>query len=157
MATPETARPAADPTNEPRDDQTGRFRAPHPRPLSPHLQVWRWHVTMAASILHRMSGIGLYIGAILVTAWLLSLAAGPEAYERFAAFGGSWLGLLLWFAFSAAGFYHLASGLRHLVWDTGRSLDVPSANAWAWGTIVFAAVATVAFWALLFAQGRISL
>jgi succinate dehydrogenase / fumarate reductase cytochrome b subunit len=132
-------------------------RKPLVRPLSPHLQVWRWHVTMLGSILHRASGIGLYVGALMVTAWVAALAAGPEAYAGFTAFGGSPIGLLLWFAFSAGAFYHLASGLRHLVWDTGLGLLPKTANLLTNLSIVFAILATVGFWAWLIASGSVVL
>ena len=138
-----------------KDDQTGRFRGAAARPLSPHLQVWRWHVTMLGSILHRMSGIALVVGAVLAVAWLWSLAAGAEAYERFAELSGTPLGLLVWIGLSAALFYHLASGLRHLTWDLGAGLAPKTASTWTWATIVFAAVATAAFWGWLFMSGRV--
>ena len=58
-------------------------KAPRTPPLSPHLQIWRWHITMAASILHRVTGVGLYLGALIAAAWAVSLAAGPETYVHF--------------------------------------------------------------------------
>lgn len=124
-------------------DTARRLREP---PLSPHLQVWRWHVTMLTSILHRASGVGLYIGALIVAAWAVSLAAGPECYATFKAVLGSFPGKVLLFALTAGVFYHLANGVRHLVWDAGQGLDIKSANASAIFVIVLTAVATVAFW-----------
>jgi succinate dehydrogenase / fumarate reductase cytochrome b subunit len=127
------------------------------RPVSPHLQVWRWHVTMLASILHRVSGVALYVGAILVVGWLAALAAGADAYAVFVQYAGSPLGLLVWFGLSAASFYHLASGLRHLVWDTGAGLSPKTASALAAASLWFAVLATPAFWAWLFLSGKVSL
>lgn len=144
-----------------RDDQTGRFQTPgatpRPRPLSPHLQVWRFHVTMTASILHRITGGALVGGAVLVLLWLAALGCGPEAYGLFTAVMGSPVGLLIWFAVTVAFLYHWAAGVRHLVWDTGRGFTLPTANAMAWASILFAVVGAVAFWAWLFLSGRVSL
>ena len=96
--------------------------AARPSPLSPHVQIWRWHITMAGSIAHRASGVALYGGALIAAGWALALALGPGAYATFAGLMGSWLGLLVMFGITLSIFYHLASGLRHLVWDTGRGL-----------------------------------
>ena len=112
------------------------------------MSVWRWHITMATSILHRISGCALYAAALLVTAWALSLAAGPEAYGAFKAVLGSFPGKVVLFLFSLAVFYHLAKGVQHLVWDTGAALDLKSANAGAAASIAFAVVATVAVWVI---------
>jgi succinate dehydrogenase / fumarate reductase cytochrome b subunit len=117
-----------------------------PRPLSPHLQIYRWQLTSVMSILHRASGIALGVGAILLVWWLGAAADGPESYAGFQQFIGSWLGLLLLFGWSVALFYHLCNGIRHLWWDTGRGLDLPS--VYAGGRIVLAgtAVLTVVAW-----------
>ena len=123
------------------------------RPMSPHLSVWRWHVTMTTSILHRMSGGALYAGALIAAAWAVSLASGPEAYDAFKALMGSPLGLLVMFGLSASLIYHLANGIRHLVWDLGHGLDVKSANASGWLVFAFTAAATVAVWAVAFMSG----
>lgn len=142
------------------DDQTGRFVVQpngRPRPLSPHLQVWRWHVTMLGSILHRMSGAALYGGAIVIAAWLGALAFGPDAYDAFVAVAGSPFGLLVWFGLSLALVYHLASGVRHLVWDMGAGLTPKASSSLTTLTIVIGVVGTLAFWAYLFASGKVSL
>lgn len=133
------------------------IRGPQDRPLSPHLGIWRWHVTMLGSILHRITGAGLYAGAALITAWLVCLAAGPECYAAFVALASSPLGLLVWIALSAAAFYHLFAGVRHLVWDMGLGLQLKSANALATWSIVLGLLATIAFWAWLFMSGRVAL
>ncbi len=141
-------------------DQTGRFVIQpngRPRPLSPHLQVWRWHVTMLGSILHRMSGAALYGGALIVAAWLATLAFGPDAHDAFVAVAGSLFGLLIWFGLTLALTYHLASGVRHLLWDTGAGLAPKAASSLTTWTIVFGVVVAVAFWVFLFATGRVAL
>ena len=127
------------------------------RPLSPHLQIWRWHVTMLGSILHRTAGVGLYAGAALIVLWLGCLAMGPECYATFVACASSPLGLLVWFALSAAAFYHLFAGVRHLVWDLGYGLEPKAASRLASWSIVLAALSTAAFWAWLFMSGRVAL
>lgn len=117
-----------------------------PRPLSPHLQVYRWQLTSVMSILHRFSGVALCAGAILLVWWLVAAAAGPDAYEGVQAFLGSWIGVALLFAWSLALFYHLCNGLRHLWWDTGHGLDLPSVYASGWAVAAATAVLTVAAW-----------
>jgi succinate dehydrogenase / fumarate reductase cytochrome b subunit len=132
-------------------------KGPIVRPLSPHLQVWRWHVTMLGSILHRASGVALYVGAAVVCAWVAALAAGPQTYGLFVTYAASPLGLLVWFGLTLAAFYHLASGLRHLVWDMGAGLKPKTADAMASFSIWFAVIATIAFWAWLFVSGKVHL
>lgn len=121
-------------------------RGPRERPLSPHLQVWRWHITMWSSILHRATGVGLYGGALIVAAWAICLATGPRTYLTFKAIMGSAPGKVVLLGLTAAFFYHLGNGVRHLVWDAGHGLDVKTANATAVAVIAFAAAATVAVW-----------
>lgn len=149
-----------DASNDPTEDQTGRFvRQPNGRvrPLSPHLQVWRWHVTMLASILVRVSGGALAVGALFVVGWLAALAFGPDAYAAWTAWMGSPLGLLVWLGLTAALAYHFAGGVRHLIWDTGEGLTPKSANLLSTLSIAFAVVVTIAFWAGLFMTGRVVL
>jgi succinate dehydrogenase / fumarate reductase cytochrome b subunit len=138
-------------------EDKARKAAPRPRsrPLSPHLQIWRWHVTMLGSILHRFTGLGLCAGAVVVTAWLAALAAGKETYALFMSCAGQPLALVVWVGLSFCAFYHLASGLRHLIWDTGLGLKPKSADALANLSVWFAVLATVAFWSWSFLTGRI--
>jgi succinate dehydrogenase / fumarate reductase cytochrome b subunit len=122
-----------------------------PRPLSPHLQVWRWHATMASSIFHRASGSINYIGAILVTIWLVLLAAGPDAYAVFENLMAGPVGLLVklaLFGFTLSLTYHLFNGIRHLVWDLGKGFDPKGSNQRSMIIIVAAIVVTVVIWIL---------
>ena len=119
-----------------------------PRPLSPHVMHWRWHITMAASILTRVTGVGSYIGLLLVAGWALALASGQEAYETYMGLLGSIPGQVVLFGFTVSVFYHLAAGVRHLIWDLGVGYEKSAANASAWAAIVFAIVASVAVWAV---------
>ena len=117
-----------------------------PRPLSPHLQIYRWQLTSVLSILHRMTGIALAAGAILLVSWLGAAADGPGPYVKFQNFLGSWIGLVLLFGWSVALFYHSCNGVRHLWWDTGRGLELKSVYASGWTVIVATAGLTVVAW-----------
>ena len=123
--------------------------------MSPHLQVWRWHITMATSIAHRATGVALYVGALIAAAWAIALAKGPDSYAAFKALLGSPVGLVVMFGLSVSFFYHLANGVRHLVWDTGHGLDVKSANASAVFVFAFTAAATIAVWAIAAMTGAL--
>ncbi|MAF58278.1 succinate dehydrogenase, cytochrome b556 subunit [Ponticaulis sp.] len=124
------------------------------RPLSPHIMNWKWHITMASSIFHRASGVALYIGSFLIVGWLVAITMGEAAYNGYAGFLGSPIGLILLFAFTAAVMYHLANGIRHLFWDAGTGYKPGTANLTAWLVILFAAVSSVAIWAyILFGMG----
>ncbi len=121
--------------------------------MSPHLQVWRWHVTMLTSILHRVTGVGLYLGGLIAAAWAVALASGPEVYATFMTLLGSPLGKFVMFGMSASVFYHLANGVRHLVWDAGHGLDLKDANSSAYVVFGFTIAATLAVWAIAFQLG----
>jgi succinate dehydrogenase / fumarate reductase cytochrome b subunit len=123
--------------------------------MSPHLQVWRWHITMLTSILHRVTGVGLYLGGLIAAAWAISLAAGPESYATFKALLGSPLGKFVMLGMTLSVFYHLANGIRHLVWDFGYALDLKSANASAWAVFGFTLAATLATWAIAYQIGAL--
>ena len=102
--------------------------ATRPRPLSPHLTVYRRMYTMVYSVLHRATGVVLSCALVLLAAWLSALAAGPLAYARAAAWFGSPLGLLVLTGLCGAFWYHLCNGIRHLVFDTGRCLEKAAAR-----------------------------
>ena len=119
------------------------------RPLSPHLMNWKWHVTMASSIFHRVSGVALYVGSFVITALIVSAAIGPDAYGTVSGLVFSIPGKILMFAFTAAVVYHLLSGVRHMVWDGPRvGFSPQTASRWSWFNIVATAVITVAIWAI---------
>ena len=104
---------------------------------------------MTLSILHRATGVAMSIGLVLLAVWLTSAAAGAERYAEFSALMSTLPGRLLLIGWSFAFFYHLANGIRHLVWDTGRGFEKHQANASAWFVIILAVVVTVVFWILL--------
>jgi succinate dehydrogenase / fumarate reductase cytochrome b subunit len=118
------------------------------RPLSPHISVYRWPITMTLSILHRATGIGMSLGLIFLSVWLMQTAAGPEQYQYFRAAMGSPLGRILLIGWTFAFFLHLGNGIRHFVWDTGRGFEKSQANASAWAALVLAIAFTTGFWVL---------
>jgi succinate dehydrogenase / fumarate reductase, cytochrome b subunit len=126
-----------------------------PRPISPSVTTWRWHVTMAASILHRATGVGLYGGALVLMAWALSLAAGPDAYAAFTGLAGSIPGKIVLIGLTLCAFYHLGNGLRHLAWDSGFGFKPKTADSTAWLVIGFALIATLLFWSLVAMSGAL--
>jgi succinate dehydrogenase / fumarate reductase cytochrome b subunit len=115
--------------------------------MSPHLQIWRWHVTMAASIATRASGVALYVGLLIVAGWALALALGASAYAGYMSVLASPIGLLVLFGITVSIFYHLAAGLRHLAFDSGKGFLPATANATAWAAFAFGIVAAVAVFA----------
>lgn len=98
------------------------------RPLSPHLQVYRPQMTMVLSIVHRMTGVALTGGAVLLVWWLVGIAIGPAYYAKVMAVLGTWIGQLALLGFIWSFYYHLCNGVRHLLWDTGRGLEMPVAE-----------------------------
>ncbi|HSG97939.1 MAG TPA: succinate dehydrogenase, cytochrome b556 subunit [Woeseiaceae bacterium] len=116
------------------------------RPLSPHLSIYRWPVTMVSSILHRATGVAMSVGFILFVFWLADMAVGPDAYAAFMGAMDSSIGRVLLIGWSWAFFYHLSNGIRHLVWDAGYGFEKSTANASAWVVIVLSVVATACFW-----------
>jgi len=122
------------------------------RPLSPFMfPTWyRFQVTSALSILHRLTGIGLTVGSIVLAWWLFAVAAGGELFDATHAFLASPIGVLLLFLWSVAFFFHLCNGIRHFAWDLGRGFEIPTARRSAYGvlaaTIVLTALAWLAVW-----------
>ena len=120
------------------------------RPLSPHLQIWRWGPAMAVSILHRATGSGLaFVGLGTLLCWLGALASGPEAYAAFTAQATSWYGMVILVGVSWAFFNHLASGVRHFVLDIGAGFELVANARWSVLTPIIGILLTVAFWAIL--------
>lgn len=98
------------------------------RPMSPHLSIWKWHPTMLSSILHRITGVILYIGLLKICAFIALLAVGPQYFDMVKGLVYSPLGAVAAFIFMWVLIYHLLNGLRHLVWDTGIGFDPNAAN-----------------------------
>src|SRR3546814_17300326 len=110
------------------------------RPLSPHLQVYRWQITMTLSILHRLTGIALAVGTLLLTYWRAAAATGPDAFAAAQGFIGSLVGRLLLFGWSYALFYHLCNGIRHLVWDAGYGFEIATTTRSGWAVVAASVV-----------------
>lgn len=117
------------------------------RPLSPHLSVWRWGPNMAASILHRATGVALsFAGLAILTWWLLAISSGPDAYEIFTRAATHPLGLIVLVGITWSFFQHLLSGIRHLVMDTGATFELSINKTSAILTFVGSVLLTALVW-----------
>jgi succinate dehydrogenase / fumarate reductase cytochrome b subunit len=116
------------------------------RPLSPHLSIYRWPITMTLSILHRMTGVALSVGLIALVVWLESIAIGADSYATVAGLLQTIVGKLVLLGFSFAFFFHLANGVRHLFWDVGLGFEIRQANASAWFVLVATVLMTTLYW-----------
>jgi succinate dehydrogenase / fumarate reductase cytochrome b subunit len=124
------------------------------RPLSPHLQVYKWQVQMASSILHRATGIILAVGSLLIVWGLAALAAGQDAFATFTACATSTFGTIVMIGWTLAFFYHLCNGIRHLVQDTGKGYAIETFVRTSWMAIIVSIVLTVAVWAYVLTGGH---
>jgi succinate dehydrogenase / fumarate reductase cytochrome b subunit len=121
------------------------------RPLSPHLQIYRPQLTAVLSILHRLTGVALAPGTLLLVYWLAAAAAGPEAFATAQVLVGSIVGRLLLLGWTFALFYHLCNGIRHLVWDAGYGLELPDLYRSGWLVVFASGALTLGGWALGYA------
>jgi len=115
------------------------------RPLSPHLGIYKWSISMALSILHRATGSALAIAALALVVWLVAAATGAEAYAAVTSFLTGWFGVLLLIGFSASFFIHLGNGIRHLFWDAGYGFEKSTAHTTGIVTLVIAVILTVLY------------
>lgn len=120
----------------------------HPRPLSPHLQVYKPLLTMMMSIVHRITGAALYFGTLLLAWWLMAAASGPEAYGVFQNFIGSIAGKVILLGYTWALIHHMLGGLKHFLWDTGRGFELTTADWMARLSLVISVGLTIAIWFL---------
>ncbi|MCB9992414.1 MAG: succinate dehydrogenase, cytochrome b556 subunit [Hyphomicrobiaceae bacterium] len=116
------------------------------RPLSPHLEIYKFQITMAMSIFHRITGVGLYLGMALLCWWLAASATSNRALNLVYSVLGNWFGQLILIGFTWALFHHLLGGLRHFVWDTGAGFDEKTRFAFAWATLIGGLVLTALVW-----------
>ena len=123
------------------------------RPLSPHLQVYRWQITMTMSILHRVTGVVITVGAFALAWWLMAVAAGGDAYRTAAECLASPLGMVALAGFSLALVYHLLNGIRHLLWDAGWGFEIPQFYASGWTVAILTVVLTALVWFAAFGGG----
>ncbi|SMX31150.1 succinate dehydrogenase, cytochrome b556 subunit [Actibacterium lipolyticum] len=113
------------------------------RPLSPHLQIYRPQLTSITSILTRISGNALLLGALLAVWWFLAAASGPEHFAIADGFITSWFGDLIMLGSTWALWYHALAGVRHLIWDTGRGFELQTAETLGWAVIIGSVVMTI--------------
>jgi succinate dehydrogenase / fumarate reductase cytochrome b subunit len=133
------------------DTKTSPIDLERLRPLSPHLQIYSPLLTMMMSIAHRITGVALYIGTLLLAWFLIALAAGPGPFATVAWVYGSWLGIIVLIGFSWALFHHLLGGIRHFVWDMGYGMDHPEREYLAQGTLYGGIGLTVLVWVIAWA------
>ncbi len=122
------------------------------RPLSPHLSIYRWAVSNTLSIIHRMTGVALSAAALVLVAWLLSLAAGQAPYAQFGWIFSGPIGQLLMVAWTFCFFFHLCNGIRHLAWDADYGFDKVRARHTGMVVVVVSAILSVLFWVLVLMQ-----
>ena len=118
------------------------------RPTSPHLTIYRWPVTMATSITHRITGTGLSVGAVILAWWLVSISNGPEGWQNFHAYSDTPIGLLVVLGLTWSLVYHFLNGVRHLAWDLGYGFEKNLAERNSMMILVASVVIAVAFFAL---------
>jgi len=120
---------------------------PRARPLSPHIQIYRWPITMAMSIAHRASGGALYFGTLFLSGWLIAIASSEEAFTIVNGLFDSLLGRTLLFLYTLGLVHHLVGGVRHLFWDSKPALlDKDLATKTAWATVVISLLLTLSIW-----------
>ncbi len=123
------------------------------RPLSPHLQVYRPQITSVMSISHRITGVALAAGTLLLICWIGAAASGADGYATVQGFIGSWFGQVILFGWSYCLFYHLANGIRHLFWDAGKGFEIETMEMTGKLVIAASVVLTVGAWAIALAMG----
>ena len=122
-------------------------------PLSPHLQIYRWHISSLVSITHRISGVINLLALILIFFWLIVLSSGESNYELFLLIINSFFGKFILVSFTWSMSFHLLSGIRHLAWDFGYGFEIKTANISGIIVIILSLILTIMFW--LFARGFI--
>ena len=120
------------------------------RPISPHLQVYKPQITSVLSIFHRITGVALTFGLILLVAWIFTLSLGEEYFEYFSLFIKSWFGLLILFGFTFAFNYHFCNGIRHLFWDAGYGYEIETVHKSGLAVLVVSFSLTTLIWYLVF-------
>jgi succinate dehydrogenase / fumarate reductase cytochrome b subunit len=119
-----------------------------PRPLSPHLSIYRLMLTMMMSIMHRITGAALYVGTLLLAWWLIAAASGPNAYANAQWFMGSIIGRLILFGYTWALIHHMLGGIRHLIWDTIHGLEPTEREMLSLATLVGSVAFTLILWTI---------
>ena len=132
------------------NDTNSTTPPPTVRPMSPHLTIYKWPITMTMSIAHRITGGALYFGTILVVWWLIAAASGPNAYANFQTVASSWIGRLVLFGYTWALMHHMLGGIRHLIWDNLVGLE-PGEREWLATANLYGSIAlTIAIWVVVY-------
>lgn len=118
------------------------------RPLSPHLQIYRFTITMAMSIIHRITGVANYAGMLFLAIWLVAAGWSQEALNVVNSLYGSWLGQLVLFAYTWSLLHHMMGGLRYFVWDSINGFEPGQREALAWGNLIASIILTLLVWAI---------
>lgn len=126
------------------------------RPLSPSLQIYRPQLTSMLSFTHRLTGVALSVGSLLLVAWLVAGSMGPSAYDALLGFLRSWLGLVLLFGWTFALFFHLCNGIRHLCWDAVLGFELKAIYASGWAVIGTSSLLTIATWLVGFLVAKVT-
>ena len=124
--------------------------ARRPRPLSPHLQIYKPMLTMTMSIVHRITGAALYFGMALLAWWLIAAASGPNAYSTFQSFIGSFIGQVILFGYTWALVHHMFGGIRHLIWDTLRGFEPAEREMLVLANLVGSIAFTLVLWGIAY-------
>lgn len=120
------------------------------RPISPHLQIYSPLINMMMSIVHRITGVALYFGTLLLAFYLVSAASGSEAYYYATYILGTPIGLLILFGYTWALLHHMLGGIRHMIWDTGRGFDLATVDTLCWGSLIGSISLTILVWIAAF-------
>ena len=130
-------------------DKTSSDETPQ-RHLSPHIQIYRWTLTMIPPTLQRATGIALYAGTLLLVWWLMAAANGPEAFALFQSFAGSWIGQMVLFGYTWALFHHMFGGIKHFIWDTGAGFELSTVEWISRGATLIPILLTLMSWVLAY-------
>jgi succinate dehydrogenase / fumarate reductase, cytochrome b subunit len=125
----------------------------HPRPLSPHLEIYRWQISNSLSILHRLTGIALALGLVALSYWLVALASGEESFGEVERQFASPIGMIFLVGWTFAFLYHLLNGVRHLFWDLGLGFERTQRHASGWLVVLGSIALTIGVWVLIW-RGR---
>ncbi len=117
------------------------------RPLSPHLQIYSPLINMVMSIVHRITGAALYFGSILLACWLVAAASGPDYYNYFVSWFGTWPGKVVLLGYTWVLLHHMMGGIRHFIWDTGHGYQIRTIDLLSWGSLAVSLTLTAIIWA----------
>lgn len=123
------------------------------RPLSPHLQIYKPMLTMMMSIMHRITGMALYFGTLLLVWWLVAAASGPEYFGFVSGLAGTLIGKFVLFGYTWALIHHMIGGIRHFIWDTGRGFELPTIELMARASLIAALALTTLIWGIAYSMG----